>query len=295
MSRKPDANETGEVMGQSIHPETNIGLVALTVGDLNQSLRYYQNGLGLKLQGREGKTVYLGAADKALLVLREEPNGRSVPQTTGLYHFALLVPTRLDLARIFWHLIQTRTALSGFSDHSVSEAIYLTDPDGHGIEIYRDRPRDEWQYPGGNLKITVDPLDAEGLLGELGDDEPIFTGMPAGTVMGHIHLRVAEIPAAETFYAGVLGFEVMARYGKSAVFLAAGGYHHHLGMNTWTGVGVPPPPDDAWRLLWYEIETADLPGIKQRLEKSKTPFSLVDNTIHVADPSGNQIHITQNA
>jgi catechol 2,3-dioxygenase len=278
-------------MTQSIHPDTHIGLVALTVADLNSSLRYYQNGLGLKLQRREGKTVFLGAGDTELLMLREERNGRSVPKTTGLYHFALLVPTRLDLARIFWHLIQTRTPLSGFSDHSVSEALYLTDPDGHGIEIYRDRPRDEWQYPNGKLKITVDPLDAEGLLGEVADDEPIFLGMPAGTVMGHIHLRVANIPAAEAFYAGVLGFEVMAHYGKSAAFLAAGGYHHHLGMNTWAGEGVPLPPEDAWRLLWYEIQTADLTAVKQRLEKSETPFSLVGNTIHVADPSGNQIHI----
>jgi catechol 2,3-dioxygenase len=261
------------------------------VADLNSSLRYYQNGLGLKLQRREGKTVFLGAGETELLMLREERNGRSVPKTTGLYHFALLVPTRLDLARIFWHLIQTRTPLSGFSDHSVSEALYLTDPDGHGIEIYRDRPRDEWQYPNGKLKITVDPLDAEGLLGEVADDEPIFLGMPAGTVMGHIHLRVANIPAAEAFYAGVLGFEVMAHYGKSAAFLAAGGYHHHLGMNTWAGEGVPLPPEEAWRLLWYEIQTADLTAVKQRLEKSETPFSLVGNTIHVADPSGNQIHI----
>jgi catechol 2,3-dioxygenase len=278
-------------MTQSIHPDTHIGLVALTVADLNSSLRYYQNGLGLKLQRREGKTVFLGAGETELLMLREERNGRSVPKTTGLYHFALLVPTRLDLARIFWHLIQTRTPLSGFSDHSVSEALYLTDPDGHGIEIYRDRPRDEWQYPNGKLKITVDPLDAEGLLGEVADDEPIFLGMPAGTVMGHIHLRVANIPAAEAFYAGVLGFEVMAHYGKSAAFLAAGGYHHHLGMNTWAGEGVPLPPEDAWGVLWFVIQTADLTAVKQRLEKSETPFSLVGNTIHVADPSGNQIHI----
>jgi catechol 2,3-dioxygenase len=282
-------------MVESIHPETKIGLVALSVGDLNRSLRYYQNGLGLKLQRREDKMVYLGAGDKDLLVLREERNGRTAPQTSGLYHFALLVPSRLELARVFWHLIQTRTPLSGFSDHAVSEAIYLTDPDGHGIEIYRDRPRHEWQYPGGHLKITVEPLDAEGLLGELAEAEPLFRGMAAGTVMGHIHLRVADIPAAEAFYAGVLGFEVMARYSKSAVFLAAGGYHHHLGMNTWAGEAVPLPPDDAWRLLWYEIRTADLTAVKQRLEESKIPFSLVDNTLHVADPSGNQIHFIQQA
>jgi catechol 2,3-dioxygenase len=104
---------------------------------------------------------------------------------------------------------------------------------------------------------------------------------------------VADIPTAEAFYAGVLGFEVMARYGKSALFLAAGGYHHHLGLNTWAGVGVPPPPDDAWRLLWYEIRTADLSTIRQRLEKNKTPFSLVDNTLHLADPSGIQLHIKE--
>ena len=279
-------------MTSTIHPNTNIGLVALSVSDLNRSLRFYQNGLGLKLQRRVGKDVYLGAGGADLLLLREVANGRAAPQTTGLYHYALLVPTRRDLALMFWHLIRTRMPLTGFSDHAVSEAIYLNDPDGHGIEIYRDRPRHEWQYPGGQLKITVDPLDAEDLLGEIEGEEPGTITMPVGTVIGHIHLRVAHLAEAEQFYEQVLGFEVIAHYGRGAAFLAAGSYHHHLGLNTWTGVGAPLPPDDAWRLLWYELQTADLASIQHRIETAEIPFSLIDNTIHVADPSGNQVHIT---
>lgn len=280
-------------MSSLIHPDTQIGLVALSVADLNRSLRFYQNGLGLTLQRREGKTVYLGMGGADLLLLREVRDGRSAPKTTGLYHFALLVPTRYDLALIFWHLIRTHTPLSGFSDHAVSEAIYLTDPDGHGLEIYRDRPRDEWQYVDGKPKITVDPLDAEDLLAELGDEELGAITLPPGTTMGHIHLQVAHLAEAEQFYQQVLGFEVMARYGRTAVFLAAGDYHHHVALNTWAGVGVPLPPADAWRLLWYEVQTADLAAIQQRLETAAIPFSLTDNTIHVADPSGNQIHIVR--
>lgn len=278
-------------MSSLIHPDTTIGLVALSVADLNRSLRFYQNALGLKVQRREGNTVYLGTGGADLLMLRELPNGRAEPNTTGLYHLALLVPTRQDLALIFWHLIRTHTPLAGLADHAVSEAVYLTDPDGHGLEIYRDRPRDEWEYPDGQLKITVDELDAEDLLAEIEEDEPGAIVLPKGTVMGHIHLRVAHLAEAESFYQQVLGFEVMAHYGRAAAFLAAGGYHHHLGLNTWAGVGAPVPAADAWRLLWYEIQTADLTPIKQRLETADIPFSILDNTIHVADPSGNQIHI----
>ena len=281
-------------MTSAIHPDTNIGLVALSVGDLNRSLRFYQNALGMKIQKREDNSVYLGAAETNLLLLREVVDGRSLPKTTGLYHYALLLPTRYDLAAIFWHLLRTRTPLSGFADHAVSEAIYLNDPDGHGVEVYWDRPRETWQYAEGQLKMTVDRLDAEGLLAELGEDELTAIKLPAETVMGHIHLRVSHLAETAAFYEKVLGFETMARYGETAAFLAAGGYHHHLGLNTWAGVGVPPPPDDAWRLLWYEVQTADLATIQQRLEMAGIPFSLGQNSIRVADPAGNQIRIVMN-
>ena len=281
-------------MTQSIHPQTRMGRVALTVGSLDRSLEYYQTSIGLKLHQRQGETMTLGSGSEELLVLTENRNGRPIRNTTGLYHFALLVPSRLELGRVFNHLIQTHTPIDGYSDHAVSEAIYLTDPDGHGIEIYRDRPRDEWEYINGNLRLVTEPFDAEGVLGELEGHDPAFTGMKPETTMGHTHLHVAHIPQAEAFYKGVLGFDIMARYGPSASFIAAGGYHHHLGLNTWAGVGAPPPTADSWHMQWYEIITPDIEPIRERLETADIPHTLTDNTIHLADPSHNNIRITQN-
>ena len=282
-------------MTQPIHPQTRMGRVALSVSSLDRSLEYYRNAIGLKLHQREGDTMILGSGREELLVLTENANGRPTHNTTGLYHFALLVPSRLELGRVFNHLIQTRTPIGGYSDHAVSEAIYLTDPDGHGIEIYRDRPHNEWEYPNGNLRITVDPFDAEGVLGELDGQDPTFKGMKPETTMGHTHLHVANIPQAEAFYSGVLGFDLMARYGPSASFASAGGYHHHLGLNTWAGVGAPPPSPDSWHLQWYEIITPDLDDVQTRLETAVIPHTRTENAIHVADPSQNNIRITQQA
>jgi catechol 2,3-dioxygenase len=165
--------------------QTHIGQVHLSVADLNRSLTYYQQAIGLSLLSQDDTWHYLGAGQRVLLALREKAGRRPTIPTTGLYHFALLLPSRLDLARTLHHLLQKQVPLSGWSDHAVSEAIYLTDPDGHGIEIYRDRPPAEWEYPQGQLKMTVDPLDTEGILAELTADQADWTGLPAGTVMGH--------------------------------------------------------------------------------------------------------------
>ena len=142
-------------MTQPIHPQTRMGRVALTVGSLDRSLDYYTTGIGLKLHQREGDTMVLGSGSEELLVLTENRNGRPTHHTTGLFHFAILLPSRLELARFLNNLIQTETPIGGASDHAVSEAIYLTDPDGHGIEVYRDRRRDEWEYPNGNLRLDA--------------------------------------------------------------------------------------------------------------------------------------------
>jgi catechol 2,3-dioxygenase len=267
--------------------------VALTVGSLQRSLDYYQTAIGLTLHNRQADTITLGSGAEELLVLTENPNGRPSRRATGLYHFAILVPSRLELARVFNNLIHTQTAVSGFADHAVSEAIYLTDPDGHGIEIYRDRPRSEWEYPNGKLRLVTEPFDAEGVLGELEGHDPTFTGMKPETTMGHTHLHVAHIPQAEAFYNGILGFDVMARYGPSASFVSAGGYHHHLGLNTWAGVGAPPPAADSWHMQWYEIITPDLDSIQEPLETAAHPYQRQENSILVADPSHNNIRITQ--
>src|SRR3954470_3105466 len=216
----------------SIAPQTTVGPVHLTVADLDRSLRWYGHALGLNA-ARDDGLARLSAGGDGLLVLYEEPGARPVQGHTGLYHYALLVPERQDLARWLAYVAQERVRLTGLSDHDVSEAIYLRDPDGHGIEIYRDRPREQWEGQVA-ARMTTIPLDVESLLGELDDpaSEP-FDGLARGTVMGHVHLKVAAIADTVAFYRDVLGFGLMAQLGAQAAFLAAGGYHHHIGANTW--------------------------------------------------------------
>jgi len=282
-------------MSTPIHPNTTIGATALTVTDLGRSLDYYQRNIGLHLRQRSNGTAVLGAGERDLLVLTEQPGAKSVQaHHTGLYHFALLVPSRVELARTLRNLIDARTPIGGASDHAVSEALYLTDPDGHGIEIYRDRPRDEWQFPAGTLRMTIDPFDMEGVLAELKGNEPVWNGFHPATIMGHIHLHVAHIPAAEHFYTDVLGFDLMVRYGGQASFIAAGGYHHHMGLNTWAGVGAPPPPADAARLNWFEVRLPDaaaLQAVVERVRAANLSLDALENGWAVRDPAQNLIHL----
>jgi len=213
----------------TIHPDTVLGYVHLTVSDMGQSLDFYQQSLGMTIHRREGNTAYLGAGQADLLMLTENREARQVRGTTGLYHFAILVPSRVELAQSLKRIAEMRTPVEGFADHLVSEAIYLPDPDGNGIEIYRDRPRAEWQYSGNQLKMATDPLDIDGVMAELQGNNGEWSGMHSDTVIGHIHLHVANIAQAEAFYNGVLGFDLVLRYGPSASFLSAGGYHHQIG------------------------------------------------------------------
>jgi catechol 2,3-dioxygenase len=275
---------------ETIHPATRLGYVHLTVSNLEQALSFYQQSLGFQVHSRENGTARLGAGREDLVVLTEQPQARRVAGTTGLYHFAILVPSRLELARSLRHLGETRTPLQGFSDHLVSEAIYLADPDGNGIEIYRDRPRSEWQYDQGRLRMATDPLDIQGLLAELNDQPETWSGLHPETVLGHVHLHVAHINQAETFYVDVLGFELMVRYGPTASFLAAGGYHHHLGINTWNGVGAPPPPPDAVGLRWYIVylpDEAELNRVAARVRQAGLPLEERPEGLLLHDPAGN--------
>lgn len=237
---------------------TRVGAVHLTVSELERSLAYYQQAIGLEVLAHEARRAQLGAGGRELLVLVEEPGARPSHGDTGLYHFALLLPDRNDLARWLAHAIRDRVPLVGLSDHFVSEAIYLSDPDGHGIEIYRDRPREVWEGLVA-ARMTTLPLDLDDLLGVLPEpsSEP-FEGLPAGTVMGHVHLKVAAIPETIAFYRDVLGFALMARLGAQAAFFAAGGYHHHLGANTWESMGASPPPPGAAALRHLTILLPDL-------------------------------------
>jgi catechol 2,3-dioxygenase len=277
----------------SIHPATTIGAVHMTVADLDRSLRFYQEALGFQVRQRAGETARLGAGGPDdLLVLSERPGARPARRTTGLYHFAVLVPSRLELARSLRRLAETRTPLQGFSDHLVSEAIYLADPDGNGIEIYRDRPRDEWPRQNGQLQMATDPLDVDGVLAELEYETEPWAGLRPETTIGHIHLHVADLRAADAFYHGVLGFDRILRLAGSADFVSAGGYHHHIGYNTWAGVGAPPPPPDAAGLRFFVVRLpndAELARVADRVRKAGLPLEETEAGLLTRDPSQNGV------
>jgi catechol 2,3-dioxygenase len=274
---------------------TTLGAVHLTVTDLDRSVEYYTTRLGFTLLSRETNVARLGVGSDVLLELRSDPDARRARGVTGLFHFAILVPSRAALGRALTHLTATRTPVSGASDHRVSEALYLSDPDGNGIEIYRDRPRDDWPMPGGSLEMTTDPLDVDGVLAAAGAPSGAPYVLEPGTVMGHVHLHVSRLDAAERFYRDVVGLDVMQRWGDSALFLSAGGYHHHLGLNTWAGVGAPPPPPGAVGLRHFEIRLPDraaLDALVARATAAGIPVTSSESDARLADPSGNTLRFT---
>jgi catechol 2,3-dioxygenase len=275
----------------AIAPETRMGPVELSVADLDRSLEYWQREIGLRVLARENGRASLGA-DTELVRLVEEPGAQPDHGHTGLFHVALLVPDRPSLARWLAHAGRDRTALTGLSDHAVSEAIYLRDPDHHGIEIYADRSREQWEGRVGEL-MTTEPLDVENLLGELEDpaSEP-FDGLSNGTVVGHTHLRVADVDATVAFYRDLLGFDVMAQLGPAAAFLSAGGYHHHIGANTWESRGASPPPPGTARLLQAAIvlpDAAERDRIAARVADAGQAPEMREDGVLVRDPSGNAL------
>jgi catechol 2,3-dioxygenase len=231
-----------------------MGAVHLTVADLERSLAYYGDAIGLRVHGRENGTARLGTGGEDLLVLTEQPGVRPADGFSGLFHFALLLPGRADLGRWLVHAARDGVSLTGLSDHRVSEALYLRDPDYHGIEIYADRPRELWEGKVNELMTTI-PLDTDDLVRGL-DDDGAYGGLPEGTTMGHVHFCVSDIPSTVEFYLG-LGFELMAELRAQAAFLASDGYHHHVGANTWSSAGAPYAPADRARLTRATILGAD--------------------------------------
>ena len=276
----------------SIAAETHPGAVHLTVADLDRSIDYYERAIGLTVRERGDGSAYLVAGDAELLVLYEEPGAQPVQGHTGLFHFALLLPERSDLARWLAHAAADRVPLSGASDHLVSEALYLSDPDGHGIEIYRDRPREQWARERDGIRMATLPLDVDDLLGSLDGEEPSFPGLPQGTRMGHVHLHVADIEESESFYRDTLGFDVMARYGTDATFLSAGGYHHHIGANVWAGRGATPPPPGSAALRFATIllpDSAERDHVAARVADAGQEPEEADGGVLVRDPSENAL------
>jgi len=278
----------------AIAPETRMGPVELSVADLERSLDYWQRTVGLRILGRENGTASLGT-DTELVSLTEEPGAQPDLGHTGLFHVALLVPDRPSLARWLAHAAREGMELTGLSDHAVSEAIYMRDPDHHGIEIYADRPRALWEGEVGRLMTTL-PIGVDDLLGELDDPaaEP-FEGLPDGTGVGHVHLRVADIPAAVDFYNRVLGFDLMAQAGPAAAFLSAGGYHHHVGANTWESRGASPAPPGSATLRHATIvvpDAAELDRVAGRVANEGQEPEPSEGGVLVRDPSQNALLLT---
>lgn len=273
-----------------LHPDLRVGPVDLTVADLRRSLDFYRQVLGLEVLAQDSGVATLGAGTRPLLRLGERSGARPAPASSpGLYHFAVLLPTRVDLARWVRHVAGLGLRV-GQSDHLVSEAFYLQDPDGHGIEVYRDRPRAEWRWQLDQVQMASDPIDIAGLLNEPGADQP-FQGLPDGTVMGHVHLRVSDLAATEAFYRAALGFDVVARW-PGALFVSVGGYHHHLGLNAWQSAGGRPAPEGTARLegvtftLPHQADLGDLAG---RLEAAGVPLTREPGRLEVRDPAGNRL------
>jgi len=253
MPTKADEHHGIRPKGYRLPDATHLGRVRLQVANLGRSLAFYEKVLGMRAINSGTGSIGLGphGDDREIVHLRWLTGARPVPRRglLGLYHFAILLPDRASLGRFVGHLAAIGIQ-AGMSDHFVSEAVYLTDPDGLGIEVYADRPRDAWRYDERQLHMTTNHLDVDDLVASTGGER--WTGMPAGTVLGHVHLYVDDIARAEAFYHDALGFDKVVWSYPGALFMSAGGYHHHLGTNTWAR-GAPPATDTDARLLEWEI------------------------------------------
>lgn len=281
---------------QRIDPATHMGMLTIAIADMERSLAFYTHDLGLHRLQHIGDIALLGDLDgRVLLALHQEPGILPQPSfSTGLFHFALLLPSRAALAQAMFHFSEIQLPM-GSADHLVSEALYLNDPDGNGIEVYRDRPRSEWHWQGQTVQkvqMGTDPLDVAGIMREL----PMtpWNGFQSPTVLGHMHLRVGDTQGAKRFYHDIIGFDVTTSFNR-AIFVSAGGYHHHIGLNMWQSHNAPPPPSNAAGVRFYTIQLPDqaaLTAVTTRLTVAEVPFhAYVDGTL-TRDPWKNIILFT---
>jgi catechol 2,3-dioxygenase len=295
MSSSPSSTVRAGASPVSLPADTSMGAVSLTVSDLERSRSFYETALGLRVAELDDGGLAFGPSDGAeLLRLYGDASAPGLDRrATGLYHLAILLPSRLDLAHALARLAKARWSLDGVADHLVSEALYLSDPDQNGIEIYRDRPRERWSYDDGQLQMATLPLDLRGLADELSSSTGPQATVPDGTVIGHVHLQVADIADAEAFYHGVLGFDVTTRGYPGALFVSAGGYHHHLGLNTWHSAGSAPAAPGAVGLRSYEVRISDPSELQRVVQRVRSaglaPESEGPGSAAVRDPSGNLV------
>ena len=280
--------------GYQIPGEAHIGRVRLQVGDLAASIPYYMRVLGFRLLDRQGSVAVLGTEDGSPLIeLHERHGARPVPRRgrIGLYHFAMLLPDRAALGRLVAHLAGIG-AYAGSADHLVSEALYLNDPDGLGIEVYADRPRAAWTMHGREIAMATEPLDVRSLVRAAGD-EP-WTGMPAGTTIGHVHFHVNTLEEAEAFYQGALGFDKVVWSYPGALFFSAGGYHHHVGTNTWAA-GAPAATLEDARLLEWELRLparTDIAAVSANAATAGFDVRMDGDNYLITDRSGITVRLT---
>lgn len=289
----------------SIHPATLMGHVALTVANLENQIAFYTQALGFQLHWREGNQAGLGAGGADLLRLTEEPNRKRYRGVTGLYHFAVLFPNRKELARAIARLYALRYE-NYPTDHIMTKTTYLDDPEGNGIELYAESPEDgTWSLANGeyitrradgSLSSGREPLDVNALFQLLTDEDRLDQSIPPETRVGHVHLHIRNIEEAVDFYHGIIGFDIMgvAKAFRMA-FVSAGGYHHHLGLNTWQGEGAPPPPADAVGLRYFTVELPDqeaLNRVIERIDAAGVPSNRTNEGLLVHDPSQNGVILT---
>lgn len=274
-----------------IDPAVSMGCVTLRVADMARQTAFYRDVVGLTVREQSADRTELGTATRPLVALRALPGGRRAARAAGLYHLALRVPDRAALGAWLTHYLAAGAPnWQGAADHAVSDALYLADAEGNGIEITADTDRATWErLPSGELNIITARLDLERLLADA--DPAPWAGIAEGTDMGHVHLRVANLARARAFYVDALGFELQLAFRGSALFIAAGGYHHHLGMNTWESAGAPPLPADAYGLDTYEIVWPDAAGRDAAAERLAAAGYAVtrDGEVVARDPDGNRV------
>lgn len=243
----------------------SISRVGLKARDADALGAFYRRVVGLEELARDGETIALGAKGRPLLVLESDPAAApDDPRLAGLFHTAFLLPARADLGRWINHAIADRVQIDGASDHIVSEALYLTDPEGNGIEIYADRPHGSWKWHAGQVAMATERMDVPGVVASVPAGDAGWQGMPENTVVGHVHLRVGDPRTAETWWHDEFGFDTVAKYGSQAVFLSSGGYHHHIGANAWHSAGAGPRDPGRSGLSWVEMRSADAASASEK-------------------------------